>query len=210
MIRVLIADDHAVVRHGLRQILDETPDMRVAGEAATPVELLEKVRAKVGDVLVLDLSMPGRSGLDMLKNVKRERPLLPVLVLSMHPEDQYAGRVLKAGAAGYLPKETAADCLVKAIRKVSGGGRYISAEQADKLVPWLDCAVDHPPHEQLSDREYEVLRAIASGKTVSEIARELHLSVKTVSTYRMRLLEKMRMQTNAELTHYAIKNALVD
>ena len=210
MIRVLIADDHAVVRHGLRQILEETSDIVVGGEACNGGEVIEKVRARVGDVLVLDLSMPGRTGLDILKEIKQERPTLPVIVLSMHSEEQYATRVLKAGASGYLPKESAPETFINAIRKVYGGGRYISAAQAEKLTCFFDNIPDHPLHEALSDREYEVLRLISSGETVSQIAGQMHLSVKTVSTYRTRLLEKMRMKTNAELTHYAIRNRLVD
>ena len=164
MIRVLIADDHAVVRHGLRQILEETSDIIVGDEAANAGEVIEKVRARVGDVLVLDLSMPGRSGLDILKEIKQERPGLPVIVLSMHSEEQYAARVLKAGAAGYLPKESPPDAFIKAIRKVYAGGRYISAAQAEKLVCFFGRPIDQPAHASLSDREYEVLRLIASGK----------------------------------------------
>jgi DNA-binding NarL/FixJ family response regulator len=209
MIRVLIADDHAVVRHGLRQILEETPDIIVGGEACNGGEVMEKVRARVGDVLVLDLSMPGSNGLDILKEIKQERPALPVIVFSMHSEEQYAARVLKAGASSYLPKEGAPESFIKAIRKVYAGGRYISAEQAEKLRCFFDGTPDQP-HEALSNREYEVLRRIASGRTVSQVAGEMRLSVKTVSTYRTRILEKMRMKTNAELTHYAIKNRLVD
>jgi DNA-binding NarL/FixJ family response regulator len=210
MIRTLIADDHAVVRRGLKQILEETSDIVVSGEAANAAEVLEKVRAKNWDVLVLDITMPGRSGLDILKEVREAKPALPVLVLSIHSEDQFAARVLKAGAAGYLPKESAPDELVKAVRKVHSGGKYISSAQAEKLLHLLEAGAGQPPHELLSDREYEVLRYIAGGKTVSEIADQMKLSVKTISTYRTRTLEKMKMRTNAELTHYAIKNGLVE
>jgi two-component system, NarL family, invasion response regulator UvrY len=208
MIRTLIADDHAVVRRGLRHILEETSDIVVAAEAGTASEVLDKLRARNYDVLVLDITMPGRSGLDILKEIKRLRPRLPVLVLSIHPEDQFATRVLRAGAAGYLAKETAPDDLVKAIRRVHGGGKYINATQAEKLLQLLAAGSDQAPHERLSDREYEVLRRIASGDTVSAIAAEMKLSVKTVSTYRARLLEKMRMRTNAELTRYAIEGGI--
>ena len=210
MIKVLIADDHAVVRKGLRQILEEDSEIVVAGEASNGREVMELVRTGTWDALVLDITMPGRSGLDVLKEVRLEQPRLPILVLSMHSQEQYAARVLKSGASGYLPKESAPEELVKAVRKVCSGGKYVSAEQAEKLAFMLDGASDRPPHEALSDREFEVLRLIASGKTVSQIAGDIHLSVKTVSTYRSRILEKMRMKTNAELTTYAVKNDLVE
>jgi DNA-binding NarL/FixJ family response regulator len=210
MIKVLIADDHAIVRRGLKQIVEESPDIRVSGEAGDSRQVLEAVRSKPWDVLVLDITMPGRSGLDILKEIKEINPRLPILVLSMHAEEQFATRALKSGASGYLPKDSAPDELVKAIRKVYGGGKYISASQAEKLVHLLDAGTAQPLHESLSDREYEVLRQIASGKTVTQIAEELRLSVKTISTYRARILEKMRMQNSAELTHYAIKNRLVE
>src|SRR5688500_9685772 len=206
MIQILIADDHAVVRRGLKQIVEETSDIKVTAEASNAREVLAEVRARHFDVLVLDITMPGRSGLDILKEIIQERPKLPVLVLSMHSEDQFATRVLKSGAAGYLPKESAPDELVKAIRKVQAGGKYISSAQAEKLVHPFSTSSQHAPHEALSNREYEVLRLIASGKTVTEIGQQIKLSVKTVSTYRSRILEKMNMQSNAQLTHYAIKN----
>src|SRR5438874_1999338 len=210
MLKVLIADDHAVVRRGLKQILEETCDIVVSGEATNSREVLEQVTAKSWDVLVLDITMPGRSGLDILREVRQLAPKLPVLVLSMHSEEQFASRVLKAGAAGYLPKESAPEELVKAIRKVCAGGRYISPAQAEKLIYMIEPGGDKMPHEILSNREYEVLRLIASGRTVTQIADEVKLSVKTISTYRSRVLEKMRMQNSAELTHYAIKNRLVE
>jgi two-component system invasion response regulator UvrY len=210
MIRVLIADDHAVVRQGLRQILGDTPEMLVAGEATNGQEVLDKVRAEAWDVVVLDISMPDRSGLDILKQLQSERPKLPVLVLSLYSEDQYALRVLKAGASGYLTKDSAADELVKAIRKVVSGGRYVSALLAEKLAFEIGADASKLPHETLSDREYQVLRLIAAGKSVKGIAAELSLSVKTVSTYRTRILEKMNLGTNAELIHYAIQNHLID
>jgi len=210
MIRVLIADDHVVVRQGLKQILGDTPEMLVAGEAATGQQVLDRVRAESWDVVVLDISMPGHSGLDVLKQIRSERPRLPVLVLSMYSEDQYAMRVLKAGASGYLTKESAADELVKAIRKVVSGGRYVSPLLAEKLAFEIGADSVKLPHETLSDREFQVLRLIAAGKPVKEIAVELSLSVKTVSTYRARLLDKMNLGTNAELIHYAIQNHLID
>ena len=210
MIRALIADDHAVVRQGLKQILGDTPEMVVAGEATTGQEVLDKVRAETWDVVVLDISMPDRSGLDILKQLRSERPKLPVLVLSMHSEDQYAMRVLKAGASGYLTKDSAPDELVKAIRKVVSGGRYVSPFLAEKLASEIGTDSSRLPHETLSDREFQVLRLIAAGKSVTEIAAELYLSVKTVSTYRARMLQKMNLGTNAELMHYAMQNHLID
>jgi len=209
MIRVLIADDHVVVRQGLKQILGDTPELLVAGEAINGQEVLDKVRAEAWDVVVLDISMPDHSGLDILKQLKAEQPKLPVLVLSMHPEDRYAMRVLKAGASGYLAKDSAADELVKAIRKVVSGGRYVSPFLAEKMAFEIGADASKLPHEALSDREFQVLRLIADGKSVTEIAAELSLSVKTVSTYRARLLEKMNLGTNAELIHYAIRNHLI-
>jgi DNA-binding NarL/FixJ family response regulator len=210
VIRLLVADDHAIVRRGLRQIVAEAPDLSVAGEAATADEVLARVEERSWDVVILDLSLPGGNGLDLLGEVKRRRPDLPVLILTVHSEEQYAVRALRAGAAGYLTKESAPEQLVEAVRKVVRGGKYVSPAVAERLAFTLGRDVDRPPHEALSDREYQVLRMVASGKTVSEIAEALSLSVKTVSTYRSRILEKMEMKTNAELTHYAIKNRLVD
>jgi len=210
MIKILIADDHAIVREGLKQIVHETPDMVVADEASNGQEMLNKVLKNDYDVLVLDISMPGRNGLDVLKQLKSLRPELPVLVLSIYPEAQYAVRTLRAGAAGYLTKQSAPEELVKAIRKVSRGRKYVSPSLAEKLAYDLEIKGEKPPHETLSDREYQVLRMITSGKTATEIAEELCLSVKTISTYRYRILEKMKMKSNAELIHYAIKNRLVD
>lgn len=210
MIQVLITDDHPVVRRGLKQILAEEPDIAVVGEASNAQELLEQTRKRHCDVVVLDITMPGRGGLDALKELRHEHPKLPVLVLSIHPEDQFGLRVLKAGAAGYMTKESAPDELVKAIRKVFGGGKYLSPSLAEIVAFDLDHDTKKPPHETLSDREYQVMCLFASGKTVGDVSRELSLSAKTISTYRMRILEKMKMKTNAELTHYAIKNGLVD
>jgi two-component system, NarL family, invasion response regulator UvrY len=206
--RVLIADDHAVVRRGLKQILlDEFGALEV-GEAADAHETLRLAHAGDWDLVVLDISMPGRSGLEVLKELKQTRPRLPVLILTTHPEEQYAVRVLKAGAAGYMTKESAPEHLVEAVRRVTAGGRYITPTLADLLVTNL-AAADRPPHEALSDREFQVLRLIASGKTVGQIADALSLSPNTVSTYRTRILEKTGMKTNAELTHYAISKGLV-
>jgi two-component system invasion response regulator UvrY len=210
MIRVLIADDHPIVRQGLRQILSEIPDMVVAGEAVNGQQALDQVRAGGWDVLVLDITMPDRSGLDILKELKHQQPHLPVLVLSIHAEEQFAVRLLKAGASGYLTKENAPDELVKAIRKVVDGGKYISQSLAESLAFSLDVASDRPPHETLSDREFQVMQLMASGKTLTEIAEELSLSPKTVSTYRTRLLEKMNLKTNAEIVRYAIEKGLVE
>jgi two-component system invasion response regulator UvrY len=210
MIRILIADDHAIVRKGLKQILAETSDIIVAGEAHNGQEVLNKVRTGDWDVVVLDITMPGTSGLDILKEMKNEHPKLPVLMLSSHSEDQYAVRVLKAGASGYLTKESAPDELVKAIRKVFAGGKYVSAYAAEVLAFDLDKNSEKPPHEFLSDREYQVLCLLCLGKTVKEIAKEKSLSIKTISTYRSRILEKTKMKTNAELIHYGIRNRLVD
>jgi len=210
MIKVLIADDHAVVRSGLKQILAGTSDMIVGGEAVSGHDVLNKVRSDHWDVVVLDITMPGRNGLDILKELKLERPGLPVLVLSMHSEDQYAVRALKAGASGYMTKESAPDELVRAIKKVSAGGKYVSSYLAEQLAFDLDKDSEKPLDKTLSNREYEVMCMIASGKTLTEISKELLLSVKTISTYRGRILEKMRLRTNAQLTYYVVRNGLVD
>ncbi len=210
MIKVLIADDHSVVRAGMRQILSGLPDMAVVDEAANALEVLDKVRINDYSVVVLDIAMPGKSGLNALKEIKTERPGLPVLILSMYPEDQYAIRVLRAGAAGYMTKDSAPEELVTAIRVVAKGRKYVSPALAEILAFNLDIDSKKELHELLSDREYEVLCMIASGKLVSDIAETLSLSVKTVSTYRSRILEKMQLKNNAELTSYAIQNRLVD
>jgi two-component system, NarL family, invasion response regulator UvrY len=208
--RILIADDHAVVRRGLKQILAEAFKRAVFGDAASSQEALERVWKEPWDIVILDLTMPGRSGLEVLKEIKRERPKLPVLILSMHPEDQFAVRLLKAGASGYMTKESAPEELVGAVNKAVAGGRYVSPALADKLASLIVQDAHTAPHENLSDREFLVLRMIASGKPVSAIARDLSLSVKTVSTYRGRLLEKMSMTNNSELVHYAFQNQLVE
>jgi len=207
--RILIADDHAIVRQGLKQILAATFKRATFGEAANSQQTLHCVSKQRWDIVILDLTMPGRSGLEVLKEIKRERPLLPVLMLSMHPEDQFAVRLLKAGASGYMTKECAPDDLVGAVQKAVAGGRYVSPALAETMASFLASDVQLAPHERLSDREFLILRQIASGKTVSIIARELSLSVKTVSTYRCRLLEKMNLTNNAELVHYAFQNHLV-
>jgi DNA-binding NarL/FixJ family response regulator len=209
-IKILIADDHTIVREGLKQILAETPDMVVAGEANTGQQVLDKVWKKDYDVILLDISMPGRSGIDILKQLKSERPKLAVLILSMYSEEQYAMRALRAGASGYMTKESAPDELIEAIRKVSQGRKYISPSLAEKLAFNLEAGDEtRLPHENLSDREYQVMCMIASGKIIKEIAEDLSLSVKTVSTYRSRILEKMGLRTNAALTHYAVQNKLI-
>jgi two-component system invasion response regulator UvrY len=210
MIKILIADDHAIVREGLKQIVAETDDMVVADEAGSGQEVLDKIGVKKFDVIVLDMSMPGMGGFEILRRIKRERPKLPVLVLTIHPEEQYAVRVLKNGAAGYLNKESAPEELISALRRVSSGRKYVSTTLAEKLALDLERGQERPLHENLSDREYEVLCMIASGKRVKEIAEQLRLSIKTISTYRVRILEKMRMKHNAELIHYAIKHRLVE
>lgn len=210
MIKVLIADDHAILRSGLKEILMRELDGVTCGEAANGQQVLDLVQSDDWDLLILDITMPGRGGIDVLLNLRSLRPKLPVLVLSMHPEGQYAKRVLKAGASGYMNKESAAEELITAVRKLLGGRRYVSPALAETLA--LDLSQDdgQPAHESLSDREFEVLRKIGSGKTVGQIAEEMHLSVPTVSTYRARILEKMSMSTTAQLMHYALTNHLVD
>jgi len=210
MKRIIIADDHEIVRAGLKQIIADDPDLSVEGEAGDGQELLEKLRKVKFDLVLLDMKMPGRSGLEILKQLKIEHPSLPVLVLSMHSEEQYAVRTIKAGASGYITKETAPDKLIEAIRRVCSGGKYISQSLAEKLADSISDSQSKPPHEYLTDREFQVMCMIASCKTISEIARELFLSVKTISTYRQRILEKMSMKNNAELTHYMISNDLLE
>ena len=209
MIKVLIADDHAIVRKGLRQIVKEQAAYMEVDEAADGQEVLEKIMAGEWDVLVLDISMPKRSGLDILQEVKHVKPNLPVLVLSVHPEEQYAIRVLKAGASGYMNKDCALDELVRGIQKVVGGGKYVSPTLAEKLAFDLSGQNNRLPQESLSDREFSVLLLIGAGKSVSEIATELSLSVKTVSTYRARVLEKLSFHSNADLIRYVIDNSLL-
>ncbi len=210
IIKVLIADDHAIVREGLKQILADTKDIVVAGDAENGLDAIKQARKKRCDVLLLDISMPDRNGIDVLKQLKKELPDIAVLMLSMHREELYAIRALKAGASGYLNKQSAPAELVNAIRIVASGQKYVSASLAQELANQLGENHDIAPHETLSDREYQTLTMIASGKTVTDIAEELSLSAKTISMYRTRLLQKMKMRHNAELTHYAIKNRLLD
>lgn len=208
--KILIVDDHAVVRQGIKQILSDMDGPVEVGEAGNGSDAVRMLRNGEWDMVLLDINLPGKNGIEVLKQIKGEWKKLPVLMLSMYSEDQYAMRAIRSGASGYMTKETAPDELLSAVAKVTRGGRYISAEVAQKLVFEQDEGGDELPHHVLSDREYEVLRLIASGKTVSEIADQLALSVKTISTYRSRILEKMKMKHNAELTHYAIKHELVE
>lgn len=210
MINVLVADDHTLVREGLKGILAETTDIAVGGEASNGRDVVTKISEHDYDLVILDISMPGRSGLDVLKDLKSLKPNLPVLILSMHPEEHYAVRALKSGASGYLTKDVASEELVQAVRKIHTGGKYVTASLAEKLAFLVTEEMGQTLHEKLSDRQYEIMCLIAEGKTVSQIAGKLSLSVKTVSTHRTRLLEKMGMKTNAELTYYAIKNGLVE
>ena len=210
MTKILIVDDHAIVRDGLRLIIGDVPDMEAAGEARNGNEVLEKVRRDCYDLVLLDISLPRMDGLEVLKILKREKPDLPVLILSMHPEEQYAVRAFKAGASGYLTKEGASKELIAAIRKVSRGEKYVTPSLAQKLALYLDTVSEKPLHEKLSDREYQVMLLLVSGKQTREIAEELALSIKTIGTYKTRILEKMRLKNTTELTLYAIKNGLVN
>ncbi len=208
MVKILVADDHPSFRRGVKDILADGFEAVKVGECGNAQEMLDQVRNKKWDLVVMDISMPGRSGPEALKALKAERPTLPVLVLSMHPEDQYAVRMFKAGADGYLTKASAPEELVRAVNKLLAGGQYVSPSLGEKLVLSVKQGTEKPPHELLSDREYEVLCLIGSGKTVGEIAEAMHLSVTTISTYRARILEKMRMKNNAELTRYVIQHGL--
>lgn len=209
MTRILIADDHAILRKGLKRILSEMEEGFDADEASDGHEVLEKIRERDYDLILLDISMPGLNGLDALKQIKAENPKLPVLILTMHPEEQYALRALRAGASGYLTKESVPDELMNAIRKILRGGKYLSNSLAERLAFAFDEKAEKLPHELLSDREYQVFCLIASGRSLTEIAEAMSLSVKTVSTYRSRILDKMKLKSTAELIHYAIKNKLV-
>jgi DNA-binding NarL/FixJ family response regulator len=208
-IRILIADDHPIVREGYKKILTSQPDMDVTGEAGNGQEVLDLIQRKDFELILLDISMPGRSGLEILKELKSQKPHLPVMILSIYPEEQYAVRAFRDGASGYLTKASTPKELISAIRKVSQGGRYVTEALAEKLTYFLHGDADKVPHEKLSDREYQVMLLIASGKTVTQIADELCLSVKTISTYRRHILEKMQFTTNAEITMYAIQNKLL-
>ena len=209
-VQVLIADDHPVVRQGLKQMLGAEADLAVAGEASNGHEAIELCERVAWDVAVVDYNMPGRGGVDLVKELRRRYPNRPVLVLSMYPEDQYALRALKAGASGYLTKESATEELVNAIRKVANGGRFVSAALGERLAREVAGDGEQPPHQILSDREYQIMWLIASGKTVSEIAEQLFLSPNTISTYRARILQKLDLRNNAELMRYAIHHQLIE
>lgn len=209
MIRILVADDHSVVRQGIVQIMSGYSDIKVVGEADDGFAAIKMAEPSFCDVVLLDISMPGKNGLEALKEIKSNHPSIQVLMLSMYPEEQYALRALRQGASGYLTKSSAPDELIQALRKVAAGGKYVTVSLAEKLASSWDLDTERPRHELLSDREFQVMCLIASGNTISEIAGELNLSVKTISTYRSRILEKMSMDNNAELIHYAIKNKLV-
>ncbi len=208
--KILIVDDHAMVREGLRHVLADTFRKAEFGEARNAQEALAAAGKQKWDIVVLDITMPGRSGLEVLRELKHSHPKLPVLVLSMYPEDQFAIRILKSGAAGYMNKESAAGELVGAVKKLLAGGRYVSPALAEKMALYLDVDVKRPLHERLSDREFQIMRLIAAGQTVREIAERNFLSAKTVRTYRERILQKMGLKRNAELTRYAIQNRLVE
>ncbi len=210
MINVLIADDHTLIRKGLKQILDDTDDMRVTGEAETGMQAIQMAHKSPYDMVLLDISLPDKNGIDVLKQLKLNNPEVPVLMLSMHAEDQYAVRSMKAGAAGYLNKQSAPSQLVNAIRTVASGKKYISGELAEQLANGLSQGYQELRHQNLSDREYQTLCLMASGKKLSEMAKIMSLSAKTVSVYRARLLEKMNLKTNAEAIHYAISNHLIE
>lgn len=209
-VKILIADDHPVVRHGLKTMLDADPDLQVVGEARDGDEAFEKAHQVEWDVAVLDYSMPGRGGVELLSDVKHDYPDKPVLILSIYPEDPHGLRALKAGAAGYVTKESAGDELTAAVKKVASGGRYISPTLAEKLAMRLTPEQERPPHERLSDREYRVMWLLASGRTLHQIAEEMRLSPSTVSTYRGRILKKLGLNTNVDLVHYAMKHRLIE
>ena len=210
MIRVVIADDHQILREGLKQLLQAAGDLEVVGEAGDGFEVLDRVRRDEFDVLLLDMSMPGKSGVELIKQVKGEKPKLRILVLSMHEEHQYAVRAIRAGASGYLTKESAASQLVAAIRKVGGGGAYITPEVAERLAQDAMPHAQGPLHASLSDREFEVFHMLVDGVSVNEIAARLHLSAKTISTHKARLMEKLGVDSTADLVHYAVRHKLLD
>jgi DNA-binding NarL/FixJ family response regulator len=210
MIRVVIADDHTIVREGLKQVLSAASDLTIVGEAQNGQEVLQRVREQDFEVLLLDMSMPGKSGIELIKQVRAEKPRLRIMVLSMHQEPQYAVRAIKAGASGYLTKESASAQLVSAIRKVAGGGAFITDAVAEQLALGAMPQTDGPPHHLLSDREFQVFRLLVAGRTVSEIAEQLNLSVKTVSTHKARIMQKMNMSNPAELIRYAIQHGLAE
>ena len=210
MIRLLIADDHTIVRHGLRQVVSESADIEVTAEAGSSAEAVRLLRENTYDLVLLDISLPDKNGIETLKQIKRDKPELPVIMLSMHGEDEFGVRALKAGASGYVHKQNAHDQLETAIRQVASGRRYISPDLAEELARSIGESSEKRPHELLSDREFDTLRMLASGKSLTEIAESLSISPKTVSVYRTRLLEKMKLKNNAEIAHYAIKNGLID
>ena len=210
MIRLLIVDDHTIVRHGLRQVVSESADIEVAAEAGSSAEAVRLLRENTYDMVLLDISLPDKNGIETLKQIKRDKPELPVIMLSMHGEDEFGVRALKAGASGYVHKQNAHDQLETAIRQVASGRRYISPDLAEELARSIGESSEKRPHELLSDREFDTLRMLASGKSLTEIAESLSISPKTVSVYRTRLLEKMKLKNNAEIAHYAIKNGLIE
>jgi len=210
MIKLLIADDHPIVREGLKQIIRNAPDIIISGEANDGIEVLNKIKKENYDVILLDISMPRKNGIEILNEIRKAKIKSRILILSIHPEEQYAMRALKAGAYGYLTKDSVPNELISAIRKVSMGEKYISLSLAEKLVDNLRVGLDKIPHEVLSNREYQVMLLLASGKSMQEIAKELFLSIKTVSTYKTRILEKMKMKGTFEIIYYAIKNKLVE
>ena len=210
MIKILIADDHKIFREGLREIINKTSDIRVIDEAKSGIEVLSQVEENSYDVILLDISMPGRSGLDILKQLRKEKPHIQVLILSMYSEEEFAIRAMRTGAAGYLVKDTASKDLIEAIRKVSMGLKYVTPSLAEKLAIDIDMGNETPIHAKLSNREYEVMCMISSGKKNKEIAEEILVSPKTVSSYKKRILDKMGMKTNAQLTEYAIRNGLIN
>jgi DNA-binding NarL/FixJ family response regulator len=210
MIRLLIVDDHAIVRHGLRQVVAEAADIVVTAEAGSSQEAVRLLREQEFDMVLLDISLPDKNGIETLKLIKRDKPALPVVMLTMHAEDEFGVRALKAGASGYLTKQSAHDQLLVAVRHVASGRRYISPNLAEELVRSIGESSEKLPHELLSDREFDTLRMLASGKSLSEIAQAFSISPKTVSVYRTRLLEKMKLKNNAEIAHYAVKNGLID
>ncbi|WP_333874987.1 response regulator transcription factor [Methylobacter sp.] len=210
MIKIVIADDHAIVREGLKQILSDVPDMEIFGEASSGDEVLKFIRDEGWNIMLLDIAMPGKNVLELIKLAKHQSPQLPILILSMYPEDQYAIRMLRAGADGYLTKESAPEQLVSVIRKVAKGGKYISPTMTEKLIAELNPNQEKLLHTTLTDREFQVFRGICEGISITDLARHMALSVKTISTYRSRLMTKMNMSNNAEIIHYAIKNNLLN
>lgn len=210
MTDVIIVDDHALIREGVKKTLSDEPEMRLVGEANNIAELFKLLGQVHADIILLDITMPGESGLDALKELRQTHPHLPVLILSFHPEERFAVRALKAGAAGYITKESATEELVQAVRRVAGGGRYVSTALAERLAAELADKSDKLPHETLSDREFQVMRLFAQGKKSSEIAEQLSVSVNTVNTYRTRLLQKMKMQSDVELSRYAVEHGLIE